>query len=683
MLRARYKISRLRIKMHEAIPNTTWKKIILVMLITASVLITISYYDYAKILKYQVLLNTNITRINVSVEINAVTEDTTHAAVATSEIPKTSEDKNYLISSSKCKIVNLDVFTSDAKKYFKPLKYKSCTKNELLTYVTKRDNIATVHVNPEIIPQYTNNTLSCCYSDVSRSDSPKNPDDSIKTSQCKDFQNNTTITQDAIVIRCTDKGKKVYENVHTSVRINSNVQKKMNFYDNSINNSNNNSNNKPVNVLFIGIDSISRLNFIRALPLTYKYVEDQGWISLKGYNKMDDNTFPNLMAIFTGFNQTTAYKVCKPKDSGFLDKCPMLWYKYRDLGYITGYAEDAASISTFNYVKKGFIKPPTDYYFRPYVMATEKLDKVSVSSMAFCTGPETSGERILNLIRDFGDTFKGYPHFGFFWMNTFSHNEISTPTMMDQKIKNFLIDLDKKGVTNNTLIIFLSDHGIRFGDIRTTETGWLEERLPFIYFGFPPWFKKRFPTQYQNFQLNVNRLTTPYDLHMTLQHILTMSGLNHTTTPSDACPKCVSLFEEVPKDRSCEEAAISQHWCTCAGYTKIKLESKAEKKVTQFFLDTISKIIQKYVHLGSDKCSKYTVNDVSISVSQKMSYEKTSFLLVIMKTYPKAIFETTISYVDDIMNSTLKMGDVSRLDYYGTHSYCVTDAYVKKYCYCR
>lgn len=91
-----------------------------------------------------------------------------------------SDEERYLVSSSKCKIINLNPFSQEAKKYFMPQKYKTCTKNELLTYVTKEDNIATVHIDSEIIPQYTKAPVSCCYSDVTRSTSAKNPDDSIK-----------------------------------------------------------------------------------------------------------------------------------------------------------------------------------------------------------------------------------------------------------------------------------------------------------------------------------------------------------------------------------------------------------------------------------------------------------------------------------------------------------------------
>ncbi|CAG9761090.1 unnamed protein product [Ceutorhynchus assimilis] len=647
--------------MYEIISSGTWKKVILVMFISGSILLTISYYDYTKLLTYQILLNSNSdNKENVS-SANNHTED---------------EDQPYLVSSRKCNIIDIDPFSRDAKKYFQPVKYRSCSKNDLLTYVTKEDNIAVVHIDSEVLTQYTKSPISCCYSDVKRSNSTRNPDGSISLSLCKEFQENVTITQEAILIKCTEPNsqKLIYENVHTSVITTKNVQKKMHLFDNS--------SAKPISVLFVGIDSISRLNFIRALPNTHRYVEDNGWIPLKGYNKMDDNTFPNLMAIFTGYNQTTAYKICNPKAVGLLDNCSMLWYTYRDLGYVTGYGEDEAVISTFNYNKKGFLTKPTDYYFRPYIMATEKLKKIIVSSMAYCTGPETAGERILNLVKDFAVTFKNNPNFGFFWMNTFSHNEVSAPSMMDNKLLVFLKNLHSSGVTNSSIIIFLSDHGIRFGDIRLTETGWLEERLPFIYFSFPPWFKEKFSEEYKNFLNNVNKLTSPYDIHMSLQHLLKMSGFNYSIIPSDACPKCVSLFENISKERSCEEAGITDHWCTCAGYSETKLNSKVEQKISNFVIDLIDGIINKKIK-NKNICAKYKATEISIRLGKKFSYKNISYALVLLKTHPKAVFETTISFVGDISNSTLEAGDVSRLDYYNYHSQCVSDGYLKKYCYCR
>lgn len=47
-----------------------------------------------------------------------------------------------------------------------------------------------------------------------------------------------------------------------------------------------NKSGKPLSVLMLGIDSISRLNFIRAMPKTAQYVYDNEWFEMSGYNKV-------------------------------------------------------------------------------------------------------------------------------------------------------------------------------------------------------------------------------------------------------------------------------------------------------------------------------------------------------------------------------------------------------------
>lgn len=43
---------------------------------------------------------------------------------------------------------------------------------------------------------------------------------------------------------------------------------------------------RALSVLMLGIDSISRLNFIRAMPKTAQYVYDNEWFEMSGYNKV-------------------------------------------------------------------------------------------------------------------------------------------------------------------------------------------------------------------------------------------------------------------------------------------------------------------------------------------------------------------------------------------------------------
>ena len=55
------------------------------------------------------------------------------------------------------------------------------------------------------------------------------------------------------------------------------------------------------NVLFVGIDSVSRLQFDRHFPITARnIISGQGFHTMYGYNKVADNTFPNLTPLLTG-----------------------------------------------------------------------------------------------------------------------------------------------------------------------------------------------------------------------------------------------------------------------------------------------------------------------------------------------------------------------------------------------
>ncbi|XP_056637211.1 uncharacterized protein LOC130445543 isoform X2 [Diorhabda sublineata] len=535
------------------------------------------------------------------------------------------------------------------------------------------DNVATLYIDTKAAPSYTNNGVTCCYSNITRVNYSKDPDSKIKLSTCMYFENATTISKDPVYVKCLDikSRRQIFENVHVAILIDEKIRRKI---DNTTN---------PFSVLFIGIDSISRLNFIRSLPKTHNFVESNNWISLKGYNKIDDNTFPNLMAILTGLNNSRSYDICNPKIVGKLDKCPMIWYDFRKLGYVTAYAEDSGSINTFNYRKKGFAAQPVDYYFRPYVLGTERLSKTSKDGIVYCTGPETAGERIMNLAKDFSTTFKNYTNFGFFWMNSFSHNDVNTPSLMDDKLVEFLKILTERGVTNNSIIIFLSDHGMRFGDIRLTDTGWLEERLPFIYVSFPDWFKNNFKKEYENFIDNTDKLTTPYDLHVTLKHLLLLYDRNYKTkNSSEACPKCKSLFRAIDSERSCSDAGIDQHWCTCAGYKKRNIGGSVSTKLGAFLLNVIHDIIRS--RTSDRRCVKYSVEKIlDTRISERFTWKNDSYILFQIRTRPKAIFETTIRYFGDINTSNYSIsGDISRLDSYSEHSKCVSDAYLKKYCYC-
>lgn len=141
-------------------------------------------------------------------------------------------------------------------------------------------------------------------------------------------------------------------------------------------------------------------------------------------------------------------------------------------------------------------------------------------------------------------------------MNTFSHNYITTPMTMDVKVKQFLENLQQSGALNDSMVILLSDHGIRFGDIVSTTRGFYELRLPMNFISLPVWFRQEYPEKFSNFLENSRKLTSNFDLHMTLQDVLKMSTGIYGGTDLKACPSCKSFFEKTEQERGCPDAGI-------------------------------------------------------------------------------------------------------------------------------
>lgn len=236
------------------------------------------------------------------------------------------------------------------------------------------------------------------------------------------------------------------------------------------------------------MDSMSNLNIQRTMPKVHTLLENQ-FIGFRGYNKIEDNTFPNLMAVFTGRSYSTLGPNCQKNET--FDRCNFIWKEFANRGYVTAYGEDEPTVNTFNYLKEGFFEPPTDVYLRPYFLAAYDLSTKTKSYMTVCSGPESTASRMFNAAKSFLKIFEKEPVFALYWLNSFSHDNVNEPSAMEDMVLNFLTSSEVTKAMDNSIFIVFSDHGFRFGDIRFTYSGWLEERLPFLYVRFPKLFQVR------------------------------------------------------------------------------------------------------------------------------------------------------------------------------------------------
>lgn len=94
----------------------------------------------------------------------------------------------------------------------------------------------------------------------------------------------------------------------------------------------------------------------------------------------------------------------------------------------------------------------------------------------------------------------------------------------------------------------------------------------------PKSFQKKYPNSMKNLRLNSRKLTTPFDVHETLKHFLNFHSENE---PIDLIrnnfknnkKRGFSLLSYIPIDRSCEDAHIEAHWCSCLNWVNVNITS--------------------------------------------------------------------------------------------------------------
>ncbi|KAK5646625.1 hypothetical protein RI129_005089 [Pyrocoelia pectoralis] len=579
----------------------------------------------------------------------------------------------------------MDPFDISIKEYVSKPKQFVCNKNKPplmeanLTYVYMLHNSLSFYGVKDI------GALKCCYSTFHRVEPSSEQDDNIVSyNDCVQFNESVQIEDEFIRVSCTYNKEEIYKDFFSFVPIKPRIK---NF-------SSNPGSNEKLNVLVIGLDSVSRLNLHRQMPKTVKILKDIGAIELLGYNKVGDNTFPNLVAVLIGLSKNELKKDCWHKKTDKFDDCKFVWKNYSTSGYATAFGEDGARMGAFNYEKRGFKKQPTDYYWGPFNYVSEKQIGNARDLLFYqCVGSRPVYQVLLDYITKFVKTMtqNRISYFGLFWGNSLSHDYLNKPSLGDETYANFFTKLTESNVLKNTALIFMSDHGMRWGDIRTTYQGRIEEMLPFVFIVMPKSYRDSYPQAFANINRNTKRLTTPFDLHETLKNLLKPHSLkgaliNERINKRDGKERSYSLFEPIPSNRTCEAAAISPHWCTCQTSAPISKDNIDIIDATKYVVKYLNKQLDGYA-----ECAELTLAEIYDgrlhSPDDKLKGESYSEdYTVVFRTVPgDGKFEATVrKYVTKKGKGKqfIVMGSVSRINLYGSQSLCITDFHLKLYCYC-
>ena len=323
------------------------------------------------------------------------------------------------------------------------------------------------------------------------------------------------------------------------------------------------------NIIFIFIDAVSRVHFLRSFSKSSKFFEEFMKYSPKNkyksyhfskYHSIGDFTRINMQPMFYGFPMN------KGKGTYFIRE-------YKKNGFITAQSLGSCSKESFLFQDR----------FHRYLQH-ENYDHENIAM--FCDPSFFNRKAPYSILRGeysmlrrclYGrDVFEYVLEYGNIFWKTYhdrrkllrlyfldSHeNSGEVVKYLDKPLYNFLNDLYKNRLFEKTAIFFISDHGLHVGAFYQTinsEDYKIEKFLP-IFILFVHDYKESDNYLRQNQDI----LITTFDLHNTLIYCATGKFKKYGSSGDN-------IFGKInPKQRTCEKLGIPGKNCKCKNYNQKK-----------------------------------------------------------------------------------------------------------------
>ncbi|CAI5447479.1 unnamed protein product [Caenorhabditis angaria] len=469
---------------------------------------------------------------------------------------------------------------------------------------------------------------------------------------------------------------------------------------------------KPLNVYFLGFDSLSQMSFRRKLPNTVKFLEEtMESVVLNGYNIVGDGTPQAFIPILTAQTEVELPLTRKRySNANYVDDVyPFIWKNFSDSGYATFYAEDMYKYGVFTYRLKGFRNQPTDHFASAVFKELENFGDFTSDR---CIGSIPFHKVWFDNAHKFMKEYSDIPRFLLMHQGVLSHDHVNLVQVQDEDLTEHLKQMKEEGLFDDSVVILMADHGHRFAKLRETHQGQLEERMPFFSISLPKSLKntEKGKKMWRNLKENKEKLTSPFDIHASLMDILNLSKIdeNEFEIEQDAKnQRSLSIFRKIPEKRNCENAGIEAHWCTCLLW-KNALENENDRKLSERLAKGIVKAINQELEPEIKLCAPLKLAKILSSKkllpdSGVLAYKNVKdndgfvpdlsgnthaafahYQLKIRTTPGVAIYEATIFY--DMLKDEMKLdfASISHVNKYGNAPHCIINQnyYLATFCVC-
>ncbi|GIY92837.1 uncharacterized protein CEXT_26711 [Caerostris extrusa] len=167
--------------------------------------------------------------------------------------------------------------------------------------------------------------------------------------------------------------------------------------------------------------------------------------------------------------------------------------------------------------------------------------------------------------------------------------------------------------------------------------------------------EKKYPELASNLHKNQDRLTTPFDIHATLVHLLNVTrqpSAELYETLSQITPYGLSLMNPISVNRTCEEANILPHWCPCQTHKPVSVTEPVVENYARF--GQANDVVLRFVKHQNDVINRHVILGEKINAPG-------DYLIVISVSPSGGIFEGTVRY--DVEDGAYRvLDDISRLN---------------------
>ncbi|TKR73896.1 hypothetical protein L596_021144 [Steinernema carpocapsae] len=452
------------------------------------------------------------------------------------------------------------------------------------------------------------------------------------------------------------------------------------------------------NVYLVVFDSTSSPQFLRSMFRTYYLMKERHEaVVFSHLNKVGPNSRPNAWTLLFGKQiyeiLNSPYSDQIEVDVSHNDSCYKYtdeqdWWghRFRDLGYNTMMAEDWALGALNWYDCKGFKRPSAKHFMKPFQMRydDEKDNRIRNSFNSMC---RESHQETLLYWDQFMSAYKNESQMAFIWNSNLAHDHLSGLYRADKEFYKLLEKHDER--LKNSFVFIQGDHGLRFGPVRQTTAGEIEDNNPFLMVSVPA--KYRNSSIMDVLKNNAQKLVTHYDTYASFIH-LTEIIKNGTLdqefkNPSHSVYKAShgsSYFRSrMNQPRHCADLRIPFEYCLCDKSPEASLNPESPLAIS--LADTVVASLQRMIDSANAThlCAARTVQ-YKQTVGQKLNIgDDREIYKVKIKTAPgEGVFS---GYVELVNEEPVPLSNrFARDNSYGKEGDCVvTNESLKEACYCK